>query len=100
MPWYKISGNHGPGHQSTSTEYWWRDEILTKEWVEELENSFIEYMASKGYGLHFGGEMCGVKAEIVDTLPENVLKLKIMEYRGSLRYSRKMLKILGVSEDE
>lgn len=86
MPWYKISVDHGGGHQSHSERFVWRDERASKAEREQMFEDFCEdrYM-----------ENAIGKVRAVAKLPEKVRREKIDDYRYEIDHAKRMLKILG-----
>lgn len=41
MVWYKIEASHGPGHQSHSVYYQWKDKELDKEQLEDIFDDYF-----------------------------------------------------------
>lgn len=85
MPWYKFYADHGPGHQSHSEFYQWRDQPFedAQHRHEVWEDAFRE----KDYPIG--------KVVLVKKLPEAILLSKRAEFLSKLQRARYLLKVTG-----
>jgi hypothetical protein len=74
MPWYKITANTGPGHQSKRLEYVYRSEKLDKAGKDDLFEEFCRY---KWFTDNAMGDV-----RLVTKLPEEVRLAKLREYQA------------------
>lgn len=84
--WLKIYAMHGPGHQSETEEYVWREKKPSPNERQEM----FENMAERHYLNNASG-----KVTLVKVLPEKVRQEKIRYCKLSIEHDMKMLKILG-----
>ena len=85
MAWYRFHCTYGPGHQGISEEYHWS----AKAWGKKSQQTYWEEIFDdRDYPIG------GVDGPF-DTLPEDVKKRKVQEYRSQMHYAMNMLKILG-----
>lgn len=88
MPWYFMTFDFGPGHQSHDEGYHWSDEVLKGE----DRKAFWEDCAPS-----YSDSVIG-KMRLVKKLPNNVWEEKMSYYKGSIKYYRKRIK--GLKETE
>lgn len=82
VPWYKLDARHGPGHQTRTVEYFWRDISLSVVGKNALMNTFLEHENPVG------------TVSLVRKLPNHIRVQKIREYRSRRSYATKMLRML------
>jgi hypothetical protein len=85
MPWYKIFARHGPGHQSNSTFYEWRDRLLDRSGRKAL---WQDYFANYEYDYPIG------QVRLIAKLPEDIHRSKIIGCKANINHSRKLLSVL------
>lgn len=83
MPWYRIKVDHGPGHQSSTEDYFWADKVLSKEEKEDHFNEFCDWMH----------DAIG-KINMVKTLPSKVREIKIWANKSKIERANEILKVL------
>jgi len=85
MPWYFLTFDFGPGHQSHDEGYCWSDDVLKgedrKEFWEECAPSHSDSVV---------GKLMRVKK-----LPKEVWEDKMRDYKSSIQYYREKIKILS-----
>lgn len=83
MPWYKLEADHGPGHQSRTVKYVWRDEPMSMtEERDAFEDAFDDLNWPIGEVVKLG------------RLPKEVHPEMVERYERQGREASRMLKIL------
>lgn len=85
MPWYHIHVDCGGGHQSHVDGYIWEDRALTEE---QRRYAFEQFVDDRGLSNALGD------VKRVRALPKKARQEKISDYRSSINWAKKMLKIL------
>ena len=85
MPWYKIVGDGGPGHQTHTEQYEWSDVELKSK--DDKRKFWDNYMPE-----YYGNTTGGLRK--VDALPDKVWNKKADNYKYRLKYIREQIKIL------
>lgn len=88
MPWYKVYITYGPGHMASFTEYAWSPDDLNDEYKRELIEQFIPSYWDYPIG----------RCEMVDKLPPEVSKYKMVFYKQQIENAEFMLGILNSEE--
>lgn len=89
MPWYRVYADHGPGHQSHTESYIYRNKPLTKE---ERESEWEQLV----YDRHLNDAIG--KVDLVKRVPEHILAEKIESARSLAKYYKWMLKVYATTE--
>ena len=87
MPWYKLTADHGPGHQSTTKEYFWVSRPLSKG---EKEDYFDYYCSDM--------ESPIAEIQMVKKLPEKVKKEQLDTMKTKIEYAKEIIKVLAKTE--
>jgi len=74
MPWYKFSCQHGPGHQSSSEEYFYSDIPMSRE---EKEDAWGAWSAGREHPV---GKVAPARK-----LPEAARSERIEHYRSEIK---------------
>lgn len=81
MPWYKLSADHGPGHQSSIVEYKYLLAPIQKKYLREVLEDW-EY--------HRGLDNPISKIVRITRLPKDQLEHELITAIGKLRYWREV----------